>query len=331
MTAASTPGGAAVNRRPTLVLVLAAGLAVCAGVARADDVCSGSERAAANAQLEKARAAQAAGRLEEALRLASGGDGCADDTAGQRRVVVDASYGLGQAAEQAGRLEAAFDHYQEGLWAERYEDSKSRDLLGNARRVALAMVSEQPGNRELARRALEFMNRENQSDGVTKLVAHMDAQARALLAEEERLFSIEKPHRELLEQAEDWLQAQVLTGVPESGAGVAAEIKARWAARGDQFAALDHHAALSQALDCYDSAGLADKADGVRAKARRLADGLAGGENWAEAERLYRLAGDDDKAQALESEREASAATTEVERKQKFDREQADLEKELGF
>ena len=74
----------------------------------------------------------------------------------------------------------------------------------------------------------------------------MDAQARRLLAEEEKAFSVRTPHKELLDEAEAWLQEELLTGVPESTEPTAAELTARWVARGDQFAALDYYSALSQ-------------------------------------------------------------------------------------
>jgi hypothetical protein len=318
------------NLQRALAFALVAGLASFS-VAHADDVCSDTERSAANARLAKAKAAEAAGNLQEALKLAQGADFCVDDTAGLRRVVVNSSHKLGQAAEAAGKLEAAFDYYQQGMPAEQYENPKPVDLLANAKRVALAMMEQQPTDRRIARRALDFMNRENQSDGVTKVLAHMDAQARRLMAEEQKAFSVQSPHTELLEEAEAWLQEQVLTGVPESTATTAGELTARWISRGDQFAALDYHTALSNALSYYQEAERTDKEDAVRAKARKLADGLAGSNRWGEAVRLYELAGDSDKAEALTRQREAGAAEVEAERKEKFEQEQADLEKELGF
>jgi hypothetical protein len=318
------------NLQCALAFALVAGLTTF-NVAHADDVCSDTERSTANAQLARAKAAESAGNLEQALRLAQGADFCVDDTDGLRRVVVNSSYKLGQAAEAAGKLETAFDYYQQGMPAEQYENPKPVDLLGNAKRVALAMVEQQPANRQIARSVLQFMNRENLSDGVAKIVAHMDAQAQRLLAEEQKAFSIQNPHTELLEEAEAWLQEQVLTGVPESTAPTAGELTARWITRGDQFAALDYHTALSNALGYYQEAERADKEAAVRAKARKLADGLASSNRWGEAVRLYELAGDSDKAEALNRDREASAAEVEAERKQKFEQEQADLEKEFGF
>lgn len=313
------------------VLALAAGLAAAVPLVHADDVCSSEERATANAQLDKARAAEAAGNLQQALDLARAADFCVDDVADQRRIVYAASYKLGQAAEAEGKLEAALGYYADGMPAEQYEDPKPVDLLANATRVALAMIEQQPTDRRLARTALEFLNRENQSEAVARVVAHMDAQARRLMAEEQDAFSVQSPHAELLEEAQAWLQAQVLTGVPESTAPTAGELVTRWVARGDQFAALDHYAALSQALAYYQQAERTDKEDAVRAKARQLADGLADSNRWGEAVRLYELAGDSARAEALTRDREASAAETEAERKQKFEQEQADLEDELGF
>ncbi len=319
------------TRQKTLAALLATFIVTAVNTALADDVCSAAEYQASNAKLARAKAAESQGNLEEALRLASTSDYCVDDTDGLRRLVINTSYKLGQAAEAGGNLEAAFDYYRGGMPAEQYENPKPVDLLANAKRVMLAMVAKSPSDRRIARNALEFFNRENQGADVAYIVKHMDSQARRLLAEEEKAFSTSSPHKELLEEAEAWLQEQQLTGVPESTEPTAAQLTARWVARGDQFAALDHYSALANALSYYQQAERKDKEETVRKKARKLADGLADGTRWAEAVRLYELADDSQKAEALTARREAGAAEVEAERKQKFNEEQDDLEKELGL
>ena len=91
------------------------------------------------------------------------------------------------------------------------------------------------------------------------------------------------------------------------------------------------YSALANAISYYQQAERTDKEDAVRNKARQLADGLADGTRWAEAVRLYELADDSQQAEALTARREAGAAEVEAERKQKFEKEQDDLEKELGL
>jgi len=319
------------TRQQTLAALRAAILGTAVNVALADDVCSAAEYQASNAQLARAMAAESQGNLEEALRLAKNTDFCVNDEDGLRRLIISASYKLGQAAEAGGNLEAAFGYYQGGMPAEQYENPKPVDLLANAKRVMLEMVAKSPSDRQTARAALEFMNRENQSADVAYIVKHMDTQAQRLLAEEDEAFSVTSPHKELLEEAEAWLQEQRLTGVPESTEPTAARLTARFVARGDTFAALDTYSALENAISYYQQADRTDKQDAVRKKARQLADGLANGTRWAEAVRLYELADDSQKAEALTARREASAAEVESERKEKFEQEQGDLEQELGL
>ena len=317
--------------RTTLLYLTIALASLATGAARADDVCTAAEYQAGEADLARAQAAEAAGNAAEALRIALNVRGCVDDESAQRNLIVRNSHQLGQAAEAAGNLEAAFDYYNGAIIYEQYENPKPFDVLANARRVALARIEAAPTDRQLASQVLQFMNYHQLADGVDEILRHIDAQARRVLAEEERVFTINVPQKELLTEVEDWLAAAILTGVPELDGKTRAALMARYLARGDQFAALDYHTALERALYYYEDAERADKQESVRAKARQLADQRAAGDNWAEAARLYELAGDTDKAQALTERREASAAEQEAERKEKFQAEQDDLEKELGF
>ncbi|MBP6701163.1 MAG: hypothetical protein KA135_07930, partial [Halioglobus sp.] len=150
-------------RQQTLAALLAAMLGAVVNVALADDVCSAAEYQTSNAKMARAKAAESQGNMEEALRLAKGTDLCVNDEDGLRSLIISASYKLGQAAEAGDNLEAAFGYYQGGMQAEQYEDLKPVDLLANAKRVMLEMVAKSPSDRQTARAALEFMNRENQS------------------------------------------------------------------------------------------------------------------------------------------------------------------------
>jgi len=319
------------NPQRITVTLLVAALWLIPTAVRADDVCEPGDRQAGNAQTSRALAAEAAGNLREALQLAQIVNDCADDYAGMRKLVMRASQQLGREAEAAGDLAAAFDFYASGHATERYADPKPYGLLDDASRVAFAMINAQPTDRAVARQMLEFMNRESQSDDVARIQQHIHAQARRLLAEEAIVFTVATPHTELLEEAEAWLQQEVLTGVPESTEPTAADLDKRWVARGDAFAALDYYTALSNAINYYGEADQSDRQQAVQSKARKIADGLANGNDWGEAVRLYDLAGDSERAEALTRSREASAADVEADRKARFDQEQDDLEKELGF
>jgi len=279
-------------------------------VARADDVCSAQEHRAANAGAAKAKAAEAAGDLKRALALAQNSDVrfcSADGDALATRLALR----LAQAAEKNTQLTEAFDYFEMAM---AHEDAK---------RVGLARVRAAPTNRQLAYDVLGFMKQHDYADGAAEIEKNARAQATRLLAEEEKSFAIREPHTDLLEQARDWLSL--------AGDETAASVKQRALQRADQYAALDYKYALEQALSYYERAGNTDKPAAVRAKARKVADGLAPGERWGEAAELYDVAGDRARADSLRASHAAKAATTEAARKDTFQKSTDALEKELGL
>jgi len=278
---------------------------------RADDICSAEEHSSANANLSRAREAESSGDLVTALKLVSNNDlaYCGDYKAASamlKRVTEQ----LGRKAEASGDLKAAFNYFTRGEW---FDDAK---------RVGLKQLAAAPGDFGLASSLMSFMQQHDLRDGVEKVRENARQQAQQLLAEEDRTFSVRMPHRDLLEKARDWLQ---LAGDP------VVSVDERALQRGDSFLALDYVYALQQALDYYEFVGRADQVAAVRAKARRLADQLADGDNWAAAVELYQIAGDSERAEQLAARREANAAATEETRKEEFLKEQDDLEKELDL
>lgn len=296
--------------RHTVVGIIGLGLGLGCLSVQADDICEAKQRQQANATVTRAKAAEASGDLKRALQLAQSSEAreCSDDgDIVAKRVLLR----LGQDAEKAGQLSQAFDYFSAGM---HYADGK---------RVGLAMLRAKPTDRSLADNLRGFMDRNNFADGLAEIQTHARAQAARLLAEEEKTFAIRTPHEVLLADAKDWLRI--------AGDDAAPDVKRRVIARGDQFAALDYHYALQQAVSYYERAEQKDKQAQVRAKARQIADKLAGGDNWSAAVELYELAGDRAKADALRASREASAAKKEEARKDKFEKETGDLEKQLGL
>jgi hypothetical protein len=296
--------------RQIMALVLGMGLGLGSLAASADDVCSAKEKQASNAMVARASTAEAAGDLQGALKIVQSGEarGCSDDgDAMFKRLTLR----VGQEAEKKGQFAQAFGYFDSGF---HYDDAK---------RVGLAHLRARPTDRSWADNLLGFMRRNNFADGEAEVQKHARGQAQRLLAEEEKSFAIRDPHAELLGDAKDWLRI--------AGDDAAADVKRREAARGDQFAALDYPYALQQALNYYERADQKDKQAQVKSKARQLADKQAGGDNWNAAAELYELAGDSPKADALRASRAASAASKEEARKDKFEKEQDDLEKQLGL
>ncbi|MDH4039043.1 MAG: hypothetical protein OEW92_06815 [Gammaproteobacteria bacterium] len=278
---------------------------------RADDVCSAQEHASADAVLSRARAAESRGDLGAALNLADSSElrACGDG-ASAKALVRSASGQLGRKAEADGQLQAAFDYFIRGGW------------LDDASRVGLKQMAAEPSNFRLASDMMTFMRENGFSDGAGKIRGNAQQQAQQALAEEGRDFAVRSPRLDLLEKARNWLQLSDEPLTP---------IEQRALQRADAYLALDYAFAMEQALAYYEFAGHADKTEAVRAKARRLADQLADGDNWAAAVELYQIAGDSERADQLASQREAKAADTEKARKSEFQKEQDDLEKELGL
>lgn len=295
----------------TTILLLTAALLVAAPL-RADDVCSPEERRAGDAVLARAQAAEKAGDLAGALRLSTSREvrDCGDYAAA-KALAARAAGRLGKDAEAAGKLAAAFDYFEQG------------ELFDDARRVALKQLAAEPTNRDLAAQKLSFMQRHEFADGVRAVQDQARRQADRLLGAEAKTHAVRTPQRDLLDEARDWLRL--------AGDDVAAPVMARAVQRGDEYAALDYAFALDQALAYYGFAGREDKQPAVRAKARGLADKLAGGKDWAAAAELYEIAGDSKRASELRASRAADAAATEKDRQEQFKKEQDELEKELDL
>ncbi len=296
--------------RPVIAGVLGVSLGLIGLSAQADDICEGKQRQQANAIVARAKTAEAAGDLKRALQLAQSQDArdCSDDgDVVAKRILLR----LGQDAEKAGQLSQAFTYFESGM---HYADAK---------RVGLAQLKARPTDRSWADSLRSFMDRNNFADGRAEIQTHARGQAARLLAEEEKTFAIRTPHEDLLSDARSWMRI--------AGDEAAPDVKRRIIARGDQFAALDYHYALQQAVSYYERAEQKDKQTQVKAKARQIADKLAGGDNWSAAVDLYQLAGDTAKAEALRASREAGAAKKEEARKDKFEKETGDLEKQLGL
>jgi hypothetical protein len=278
----------------------------------ADDVCGDEGRRHADGLVAKALSAEKAGDLVGALGFASEARSsyCSSGTTADD-LVVRLTRRLGSDAEAAGRLEQAFEYFEQGAH------------LTDAKRVGLARIHARPDDLQQATWLMDFMRRHEFADGVAEIERVARSQSERLLAEENQSFAIRNPRMDLLHLARDWLNL--------AGDEVAASVRARAGARGDQYAALDYSYALGQGVSFYELAGREDGVAAVRAKAARVAQQKSGGEEWAEAALLYEIAGNEAQANALREQRAAQAQTSEAARQEKFKKEQDDLEKELGF
>lgn len=204
-------------------------------------------------------------------------------------------------------------------------------------RVMMKYARSAPTNIKVFATAFGYFDRDrhdghSESD-IRKLKAIASAAAAAELKKEDAAFArVSASHansitaisesRKHLEIARDWLRF-----VPEQ----MKDVSARAVQRGDKFAAEDGRESLRTALDYYGFAENPGKEKSVRNKARRLGDEHAKKGETLVAVDFYRIAGDTDKADALDKRSKQERAKVEQKRQKNFKKESDDLEKELGF
>jgi hypothetical protein len=151
--------------------------------------------------------------------------------------------------------------------------------------------------------------------------------ARQILADEDKQFfeaaRISSGTLPMLGKAKDWLQ---YVEAPESR--LAAE---RAEKRGDTLATETTEHFLSQSIYYYGFAKKPEKAKLVRDKAKKLGDeAKSKGENEVAVE-FYQLAGLSEQAKDLQKSTKTKRREEEGNRKQKFKKDQANMEKEFGM
>lgn len=293
-----------------ILLVCAATFAELIPLAHADG-CGSEEEVAAEAQLKKAESLERAGKLQEAFANASTVDTmCAD---GRRVDALRQRVGkaLGGEEEKNGRLEKAFNWY-----------SQAR-LDADADRVRLLQVKAKPEDPAVFSTVYEHFKYREAEATLKDLRAIAAKNADKMLAEEERAFAARKESFQELEIAGAWLRYL--------GDDQLKRIADRAEKRGDMLAENDGYSVLERALRYYGIADKPRKTRQVQDKALRLADGYAKTGETTTAVRFYSLAGAEDKAMDLEKRTEQAKQKKEGQRQEQFQKEQDDLEKELGF
>lgn len=297
--------------RKTQVLILTVAVAVTLGTVQAwaDDLCPEPDRkAAAKAALAEAQALQAGGKLHEAWDAAGkAASDCADVDTVKRQIAK----AIGAEKEKAGRIAEAIDWYNQG------NDQAS------ATRVINKAAGERPEDEAFIGRAIEYFRLKNDKGGEQKMRDIAKRNVEKQLAEEEKQFATQlKNSDSSLQKARQW------TYYAESGKD---RLRERARTRGDFFAKDDSRMALKKAILYYFIGDLEEKIKSVKAKASALGKQAEAKGEPEKAADYYMIADQGDAAGAITKKAEAEKAKVEEGRKKTFKKDQADLEKELGF
>lgn len=288
-----------------LLLLFALGTAV----AQADELCTDPKaKAAANAQLSKAKSLETAGKLEEAYAAGSAaGDDCVDGAAFKQQVARK----LAAKAEASGKYRDAVDWYMKA------------NAAAEADRVIRKWVQVTPVDRNAVAAGIDFYRLQNDAAQEQAMRDIAKRRVEAILTEEAKAFSApQKGTYALLLDAQEWA-FYANSGKPQ--------IEQRAQQRGDAYAKQTSRRFLEEAMRYYELGSSRAGVDSVKRRAAALGQQAEGRGEIELAIEYYRLADEDAKADALDKRNAALKEKTEAQRKQTFNKEQDDLEKELGL
>lgn len=301
------------RRLRTLTCVLAGSVGLWITPAWADSLCADKAlQAAADAQLKKAEDLDRAGKPREAYTAAAKADiECVSDSHRHEGLKLRTAKAIGAEDEKKGHLQEAYDWYMRG------------QSVADAGRIQRKLVDAKPDDVNTVSHAIDHFSHQNDKAQEQAMRAHALKNVEKALAEEEKRFaSFTKDSLQELGQARDWAY---YAGTGED------RIRARAAQRGDALATEEGRKFLRLAMSYYERADRPDGIKAIREKARMLAKRHeAKGEGEIAAE-FYAMAGDDKQAETVQKQTEQRQAQAEEVRKKTFKKEQADLEKALGF
>lgn len=210
------------------------------------------------------------------------------------------------------------------------ETSINYCLDDDAARIHLMLAEKNVGDTRALKSAYSFGKRYNNKTYHDKLLAIAGKQSKNHIDSENRFFTATAYNPMLLDQA-----VAILESVDDK-AGMNRVVKLA-ESRGDELIKFDSCRMLNFASEYYKTARHETKLKALRAKASRMAAAMEKQNTRAAAE-CYELAGDESRAEKMhqatadrEQQAEAAMQKNEPARKAKFDKEQQDLEKELGL
>jgi len=302
-----------VTRITCWCLLCAVALGLSGTPVQADSLCAEKAlQTAADAQLKKAEDLERTGQLREAYAAAVKLDGdCVSDVNRHDGLKQRTAKAIGVEEEKKARLHEAFEWYVRAK------------ALADAGRMQRKLVEAKPDDINTLSHAIDYFSQQNDKAQEEAMRAQARKKVEQALAEEEKRFaSVTKDSLHELGRARDWAY-YAKTGEDR--------IRARAAQRGDTLAVEDGRTFLRLAMSYYEQADRPDGVSKIREKARMLAKRHeAKGEGEVAAE-FYSIAGDDKQAETVQKQTEQRQAQAEEGRKKTFKKEQADLEKALGF
>lgn len=301
------------RRLRALNLVLAGSLGLWSAPAWADSLCADKAlQIAADAQLKNAEELERAGKPREAFAAAAKADGeCVSDYSRREALTLRTAKAIGMEEERRGNLKDAFDWYLRA------------HSPAEAGRLQRKLVEQHPDDINTVSHAIDYFAHENDQAQESAMRAHALKNLDKALAEEEKRFaSIGRNSLQELGRARDWAY------YAKAGED---RIRARAAKRAETLAAEDGRKFLELAISYYEQADRQEGVKQVREKALSLAKRHeAKGEGEVAAD-YYAIAGEHAKAEAVQKHTEQRHEQAEEGRKKTFKKEQADLEKALGF
>ncbi|MBH0179372.1 MAG: hypothetical protein HP491_16295 [Nitrospira sp.] len=277
----------------------------------ADELCPDqAPKAAAQAQLAQAQALESAGKLHEAYAAISkiSLDCAPPNTDGLKRKIA---LSIGAEAEQKGKLDEAVD------WYERAGDKAAGG------RVISKIVSGKPADIKSVSRAIDFYRAHDdkaQEQAMRNLaLKNVDT---ALAAEAKNFATPSKGSLGDLRLAQEW------TFYAQAGKD---RVRTRATERGDSLGKEDSRTSLKKAMDYYSVADVKEGIARIKAKAAGLGKQAEAKSELEVAADYYSIADEGAKSNAVSKQAEATKQKAEEGRKKTFTKDQADLEKELGF
>lgn len=297
----------------SLHLVLVGAMGLWSTPVWADSLCAEKAlQAAADAQLKKAEDLERAGKLREAYTAVAKADSeCVSDYKRHDALKHRAAKAIGAEDEQKANFKDAFEWYARA------------QSFADAGRMQRTLVETKPDDINTVSHAIDYFSQQNDKAQEQALRAHaLKNVEKSLVEEDKRFASFTKDSLQELGRAQDWAY------YAKSGDD---RIRARAAQRGDTLATEEGRKFLRLAISYYEQADRQDGVKKVREKALALAKRHeAKGEGEIAAE-FYAMAGHDTQAEVVQKQTEQRQAQAEEGRKKTFKKEQADLEKALGF
>ncbi len=293
--------------------VIAGAMALGGSAAWADSLCPDlAQQAAADAQVKQAEALDRAGKAREAYGAAKKANfDCVTDYNRHEALLKRTAKVVGAEEEKKGQLSEAFD------W---YERAQSQ---ADASRMQRKMVESKPNDINTVSHAIDYFRNHNDAAQEKTIRAHaLKNVEKALAAEEKSFASVSKNSLSALDLAKDW------SYYAQAGEDL---VRVRAGKRGDTLAIEEGRKFLELALSYYDRAQQPEKSQKVRDKALALAKQLESKGDGVVAADYYVIAGDSNKASAVQKQAEVRDQKSEESRKKVFKKEQDDLEKALGF